>query len=410
MDDVICIILSNLNLWSLLNIRAVDRYYHNCITNKKINKNFNCTIIPKQVQPFTQINKGKGIKNINYNLVIRGQVTFNSLELGQIPNIKSLQILNRSIKDEHIKVLTDLESLVILEKSKITVNSLTYLTNLVYLNSLKDLSSYAFVSLPKLKYLRTRQRPKASVLSKLTNLIELSSPDLTSRDLQHLTNLTSLSSEEIYGTDLFSGLSNLSKLKKLNLGKGVYTSYDYVKYLTMLETLTLNTKMSKEGFGYLTNLTDLSVWGEYFQNDYIKCLTKLKALELSNNQSISENGLQHLPQLTCLKLINCRCSLNMLTQLKNLTLNNASLIEFPYRFQFKHLSGLLELNLTNNNNVKKTDIFYLTNLISLRVINNEIIENQDIGHLTKLKELYTIKSKITPDIINKLPNLENLYK
>ena len=403
MDDVKCVILSKLGMKSLLNMRTTDKYYHNYISNKKLKERYSVTIFPKNVKSISEINNGRGIINISYNLVIDKQRCFSVTNLQQIPNIESLQILNKSMSDKYVQVLTDLKCLVLIDKSKITTNCISQLTNLQYLRSTKNILSDGLENLIKLTNLDVDQKIASHVISKLTSLTSLNSYELKADDIKQLTKLTSIRLSHNCDIDICESLSSLPQLTDLNIGMQTPVTSKELIYLTMLKKLQLNsyTEIKIGDWKYLTGLTDLSVTNNIISNEHIKQLTNLTRLKLFNNHCINEPGLRYLTKLIDLELIDNQTKIYMgfITQLRKLSLNRRSITS---NNELNKLTGLISLDLISNDIITDEGIQNLTRLTKLNLNGNKNITAQGIQNLTNLQDLIFHNSNITIEAINKL--------
>lgn len=407
MNDVVKIILSQLSLRSLLNMRAVNKYYHNYVTNRQLDNIFRQTIKYQNIKKFAQINGGKGIKNVAYNIATFKNRTFNITHLERVPNIESIQIINKSMDDNHLKNLTNLSFLMLSKNAKISGKSLSYLTNLDYLRSMRNLASESIGQLTKLRTLWVDQRIKANCLSKLTNLTKLDSFELRFDDIKSLTNLTEITPAYYSENNMCDGLVHMPMLKAMAIKTHSQVTNENLRKLTMLQKLDIfdDIILNDQTCMHLTNLISLDFCRNNIDNGSIKYLTKLQSLTLHNCNSVRDDGLSHLTNITALRLTEDHriFHLHFLTKLTHLFLhrhNNVLSDNVPLLTQLKSLS------LICNTKVEDGHIQNLTGLTELNLNSNKKITCDGIKNLTNLKDLIFHNSKISLDDIHKvLPHL-----
>lgn len=239
-----------------------------------------------------------------------------------------------------------------------------------------------------------------------------------------LTNLRNLKFP--HGSVSFS-IDNLTNLEKLVCPFSV--TDEAIKKLTKLKKLGINQSnyLTKDGFSYLTNLTNLSI--NYFvgnQNailDNLKNLTKLtlncslglpvfkiQGLENLRELSISKTTVlavepSRLVSLSTLKLVNCQIdfSIHGLTNLKRLVLSRILDIEECYLKGLTNLTSLalvgkskirrVPLELTNLTELNLSDSFIQFSpachpkLLSLHLVDHKSIFNHNLKEMTNLTHL-----------------------
>ena len=226
MDDITCIILSKLNLKDLLDIRATNKYYHNIVSNKKLNTIFYHTINSKDVKAFSQINNRRGIANISYQLIIEGVCNFSPINLKNIPNIDSLILTNKSISGNYVRELTNLKSLSLCGHNAASLKFFRYLTNLTHLGFYNNYS-------------------------------------IISDNLPYLSQLTSLKFHNSYTSG--ENIKSLTRLNKLSLSRSndmrMNIDDHIIMCLTGLTSLKFkgHCQITEKGIRHLTNLRTLYV-------------------------------------------------------------------------------------------------------------------------------------------------------
>lgn len=257
----------------------------------------------------------------------------------------------------------------------------------------------------------------ASLVANLTNLEELR--------LQREEGL--LQSKALAVTE---GVSNLAKLKKLNLENDALFSDNHLEKLTALEELCL-------GHRSLISASSLML------------LPNLTSLNLDNNDKISGGDIQQLINLRKLKVFNhetlSSASLLPLINLTELDLFNASKLSQAAEKGNPIFSGLtdlrkLRLHHLNNQSVSGKIFSHLTNLTDLNLDNSEVytmefrprnpsqphvlfyhathLEYACLSSLTKLRSLklglraesqYVDEIKVEYEqLVRGLPNLQDL--
>ena len=216
--------------------------------------------------------------------------------------------------------------------------------------------------------------------------LDCSNENIDLSGIEYITNLESISIYNVYGTINVYNLSNLVKLKTLNIS-GNITSIENLEYLTNLtslscyfngnfvnikpdisnqiENLTDLTSLSIEGsytldFSELTKLTKLeylSLGGSY-TDDLLNCevignLSNLKSLQIRYYKLDNLKGLEKLSKLNTLNLalrynegVDTE-TITKITSLEKLYLEGIDLSNIEW---LKNITGLKLLNLSNYNN------------------------------------------------------------
>lgn len=136
--------------------------------------------------------------------------------------------------------------------------------------------------------------------------LDLSGYMISVETLSHLTNLTYLDTGSFEHSQFTLPLPPLPKLKYLSLilPESCVSDTNLKAYTTLTSlTLTRNPNITDEDIISLTNLTELGLWGnKKITNAALKFLTKLEFLSLMSNKKITDGGITHLINLTSLRL------------------------------------------------------------------------------------------------------------
>ncbi len=144
-------------------------------------------------------------------------------------------------------------------------------------------------------------------------------------------------------------------------------------------------------------------------DDILQNLPYLQELNLENNESITDDGIEHLSNLQslCLNDNITDNSIKKLLNLKALSLGNNNEITTD---SIKHLSKLEEFNLCCNKSIVDNDIKDLFNLKILNLGINYNITDDGIKNLLNLQKMDIYDNDgITYKSIKKLSNLQELY-
>ena len=296
MDDIYAIILSKLNLQSLLTMRNVSRWYDDRISNKKLNKQFPYAIRMDQFENFKQINNGKGIKNIGYGYRYTGNYDENT-NLFFLPNLTKLEIFippNNILLHMHHKIdITDE-----------LISQLTQLTDLIF--TCDGITNNGLKTLTNLKTLGIHQNDKITndILTnfpKLTKL-ELFCNNITDEGLSKLTNLKFLSIFDDYSNN-FTDLSikKLTALTDLYIKNTNFITTESVRFLTRLKKLSMfqMNEITNEALRELSNLELLYLgYCKKITDEGLTLLTNLTGLNLDGMHDITIKGVNTLSKLT----------------------------------------------------------------------------------------------------------------
>lgn len=300
-------------------------------------------------------NAENNIISLNLNGDRNGEGITTNNALIRFKNLQSLSLYdNRVINDQSVRALTALTKLDISENgykewNNITDEGISMLTNLTDLDicckdKITDTSLCCF--------------------SELRSLTLRDNKYVTNKSIQILTNLTSLTLSHISSDQKISPevIRELPYLQKLSLDS-CYNDADMIKMnLTALRHLRLTASNNSGAcFADLPNLTSLNLWMcRRINDDSIRNLISLTDLIIDSPTEVTDEGIQHLTNLTALAL-RYQFDCNFLTHKPKALFKITG-------------SGLREL----------------TNLITLDITGNEIF-NKD--YLTDLRSLTTVIDK-----------------
>jgi Leucine-rich repeat (LRR) protein len=259
------------------------------------------------------------------------------------------------VKNQHLQLITKLTNLTNLSLDWNGIDDVSALENLTNLTSI---------------HLDGNKIQDISVLKKLINLTNISFKGNHITDikpLENLINLTDLSFSSKQIQDI-SALQNLTKLTYLDLSYNPIRDIKPLENLINLTTLYLNNNQIQDisALENLTNLKELRLYENQIQDiSALKYLTELTTLYLSINQITEIKPLENLTSLTILYLNN--------NQIQDIS-------------ALKKLTNLTIISLINNQIQDISAIENLINLISLSISNNKIT---DISPLEKLLTNFT---------------------
>lgn len=180
-------------------------------------------------------------------------------------------------------------------------------------------------------------------------------------------------------------LSEINKIKSLNVSEKAIASLEGIEYFTALETLSCNLNdLTALTVSTLTNLTKLFCGGNKLTALEVNTLTKLEVLDCGEN-AITTLSVDNLTNLTKLDVEG-----NKLTSLDVHTLTN-----------------LLQLG-CRTNMITSLDLSNLTKLEYLYCQENQL-NTLSVSTLTKLKQLFCHKNQIEALDVSNLPDLKLLY-
>ena len=189
-------------------------------------------------------------------------------------------------------------------------------------------------------------------------------------------------------------ITNLRKLKKTTFFDNGIKDYTFLKELTNLSVLNLNSAHLSD-VSFLKELTNISVLDLSSNRDikdytFLKELTNLSSLDLSSNNLSDVSFLKELPNLSSLYLRD----------------NNLSDVSF-----LKKLTNLSVLNLSWNRNIKDYSFLKkLRNLSSLSLSQNNLSDVYFIKELRNLSSLDLCFNKLTDvSFLKELPILNHVY-
>ena len=298
------------------------------------------------------------------SLGLRG-ITDDRLEhLKALSNLQSLNLsFCNKITDvglEHLKALSNLQSLNLKACERITDDGLKHLKALPSLQSL-DLSRCERISDVGLEHLKALSSLQSLGLSSCKRI-----SDVALEHLKALVNLQSLKLNACYEiTDNgLQHLGTLSQLRSLDLSscnRITANGWKHLKRLANLQSLILNG----------LDVTDQGL-------HHLKALTNLESLQFGGCDEMTDDGLNHLSALTklrSLRLYGCRkLTGNGLRHLTGLT--NLISLDLGSFFRITDGGGLGHLGA-------------LTNLQFLS-LDNGFITNDDLGHLRALTNLQSL--------------------
>lgn len=372
--------------------------------------------------------------------------------LGGMPNLELIDISTNAV--DTLAPLSSLSKLTILKASKNFISSLEPLRQLAQMesltlafNNITDLKP--LTSMTKLKLLDLAENPNLADISPVQGLKGLETLDvyrILALDLRFLDGFTSLKqlrvggmqvrfthlealaaltsleklAIEYYlpptGTDDYSVLKTLTRLKYLKIEDTDLSDIGFLSSFPQLETLLLN-KCSLANFdavGPLTNLRQLALEGTAFL-DFLSPLVKLETLSLIRNQATDFAALKSMSKLKNLRLEAGSSSTS--------TFDTASISELKglevLHFQAP-ASGLANLSfLSGMKNLKEinlkgtvTDISQLGSLTSLVALDLQGYDGvPDLNQLKTLSNLTTLSFGLATSLppIN-LPALAELSK
>lgn len=246
-----------------------------------------------------------------------------SLTLGEYsdvsPSIKTLTMLktlklceNIYVKDKHLRCLTNITSLSLTRCKQITMDSLTYLTNLIDLTvTYRDIGNLSLLTnITKLDI--TRCNIDDDQLLYLTKLRRLSLyvDQITDRSIVNLTNLEWLSLMTPSVTD--TSIKQLTNLTYLDLYQSPNITCESLKSLPTLTHMRISC-VTISNFACLTNLRTLEVIGDMGHTGrWIKYMTNLTSLSLHSVLAIEEDDILMLTNLRHLEIGHCRLDKNKL--------------------------------------------------------------------------------------------------
>lgn len=202
--------------------------------------------------------------------------------INQMTFITSLNLMNYKIKNNTLRIFTNLTHLDIRNNKTVTNQELNFFTKLTSLRICSNpyINDEGLSLLTNLEYLSLRGNFTNNSLSCLTKLVSL---DLSYNDInynesiQNLKNLTHLGLCESRAYVSEETMKMLTCLVSLNLHSGYCVTNDSIGKLTNLTALDLsfNRKIQNDTLKLLTNLTSLKTKGSLIERPTILSLPKL---------------------------------------------------------------------------------------------------------------------------------------
>jgi hypothetical protein len=309
---------------------------------------------------------------LDWNFMVKGKKVLYTLR-----KLETLSLVgNYVIKNENISILTNLTNLKLYSNNTINGTSISVLTNLRKL-------SMGSGPINKITHAMESSGLVEHIRQCNMNILDYDNNDDDDR-------------KSIYDKSL-QNLSNLQSLKIIN--------FPLVRIWGIIggfaERIMLP-QFIKSLFETSVYLSDISI---------LRLSNTLTTLELSNYNSITDESVQHLTNLTKLKLRDgvdtiTDKSIQKLTQLLHLDLERNGFITDTSLYQ---LTLLNTLNLNTNNVITDDAVKRLTNLTNISLSYNNTITDHGIFYLTKLISLYMIKAdKISINTVSRFTNLRSI--
>ena len=277
--------INNCNaLKSLKGIASLKKLQHieinNCNALKSLkgllNKNLKMTSL--DLRNFRYLENLEGVQSMNN---LKKIVLVGCDKLKNVDALKNLTHL-KEVEMDGLRALESLEGLKVLEKSR------------------TELDLYGFDSIKNLKGIQ--------------NFHKLQSLSITNNSLTDITALKGLKSlKKLYissdNLTLLKGIGSLPKLEILDIYVRIVKSLDGLKNLTALDKMVINCDKlnSLKGLEQAPNITDLTICSKDLKDiTRINSLTKLKTLDLSSCNSIQNlHGLEKLNFLESINVNDC---------------------------------------------------------------------------------------------------------
>jgi len=284
---------------------------------------------------------------------------------------------------------------------------LEYATNLTILN-LGEFYYY-WVWPPEL---RTNQIENITPLSDLTRLksLDLSNNQIT--DISALSGLTDLETLTLYKNKItdISALSGLSNLTSLDLERNQITDITPLSGLTNLKSLELSSNLIADtsALSTLTGLESLllSRTGLTTIPD-LTDLPNLKSMDLDGNQITDISGLSGMPAIESVSLFGNRITIiSALSDVPNLKALGLGVNQITDISGLSGLTNLSIVDLTNNRITAIGELTDLPNLIYMDLQNNQITDIFGLSGIPSLIFVYLNRNRIeTLDALSDLPKL-----
>jgi len=299
-SDMIDIIIQQLNLTELLdfaqtsqkNYKYVQKYTRNITDTENVLTNDMLILFPNLIYLNMRNSYNvstNGIKNLTklQYLYMGTNKNLTNTALKSLTNLIKLDVGYSSsphVTDNGIKHLIKLKEISLRENRKISINTIKYLP----LHSLH-------LSLNK-----TFKDEDIKLLTNLKNL-SLDYSNITDNGIQNLTNLQVLHASKYITDNGINRLTNLEILYPQPYNKGSIKGTSF-KHLNKLRILNADASMNEEHIKNLTNLEWLMLSCKNITGSSFKFLPKLKIISINSNLKILAKYIKILPNLKQIRI------------------------------------------------------------------------------------------------------------